>query len=166
MDARAVGIVSHRGPQQLAGELSAPAERLWSDLGNIWRVSALAPGESRLPVRRPQPSKLCATLDSSRRASRSTCRRTNWRRLRETRTIPIVFAALSDPVATGIVARLDRPNGNVTGFGIWEASLAGKWLELLSEICPHLCRSHSTRRKAGRPPGAVSEPQDGPGARS
>jgi hypothetical protein len=53
MDAQALGIVSHREPQQLAGELSAPAERLWSDLGNIWRVPALAPGESRLPIRRP-----------------------------------------------------------------------------------------------------------------
>jgi hypothetical protein len=49
MDAQALGIVSHRGPQQLAGELSAPAERLWSELGNIWRVPALAPGEKQAP---------------------------------------------------------------------------------------------------------------------
>jgi hypothetical protein len=55
---------------------------------------------------------------------------------RETRTIPIVFAALGDPVASGIVARLDRPGGNVTGFATNEASLGGKWLELLSEIAP------------------------------
>jgi putative ABC transport system substrate-binding protein len=55
---------------------------------------------------------------------------------RETRTIPIVFATLAEPVASGIVARLDRPGGNVTGFAILEASLAGKWLELLSEIAP------------------------------
>jgi putative ABC transport system substrate-binding protein len=53
---------------------------------------------------------------------------------RETRTIPIVFAGVGDPVDSGIVARLDRPSGNVTGFGILEATLAGKWLELLSEI--------------------------------
>jgi putative ABC transport system substrate-binding protein len=53
---------------------------------------------------------------------------------RETRTIPIVFAALGDPVASGIVARLDRPSGNVTGFVNYEASLGGKWLELLSEL--------------------------------
>ena len=52
---------------------------------------------------------------------------------RETRTIPIVFANVSDPVASGIVARLDRPGGNITGFGILEATLGGKWLELLSE---------------------------------
>jgi putative ABC transport system substrate-binding protein len=60
---------------------------------------------------------------------------------RETRTIPIVFAALGDPVASGIVARLDRPGGNVTGFATNEASLGGKWLELLSEIAPGLKRA-------------------------
>ena len=59
---------------------------------------------------------------------------------RETRTIPIVFVGLGDPVASGIVARLDRPSGNVTGFGSSEASMAGKWLELLSEIAPGLKR--------------------------
>jgi putative ABC transport system substrate-binding protein len=53
---------------------------------------------------------------------------------RETRTIPIVFAGLSDPVVTGLVARLDRPSGNITGFAILEPSMGGKWLELLSEI--------------------------------
>src|SRR6516225_7889871 len=51
---------------------------------------------------------------------------------RETRTIPIVFASVNDPVASGIVVRLDRPGGNITGFAINEASLGGKWLELLS----------------------------------
>jgi putative ABC transport system substrate-binding protein len=60
---------------------------------------------------------------------------------RETRTIPIVFASVADPVASGIVARLDRPSGNVTGFATFEASLGGKWLELLSEIAPGLKRA-------------------------
>jgi putative tryptophan/tyrosine transport system substrate-binding protein len=60
---------------------------------------------------------------------------------RETRTIPIVFVNVSDPVASGIVPRLDRPNGNVTGFANVEASLGGKWLELLSEIAPELRRA-------------------------
>src|SRR5262249_51377219 len=60
---------------------------------------------------------------------------------RETRTIPIVFVNVGDPVASGIVARLDRPGGNITGFGYLEASLAGKWLELLSEIAPGLKRA-------------------------
>jgi putative ABC transport system substrate-binding protein len=59
---------------------------------------------------------------------------------RETRTIPIVFVGVADPVASGIVARLDRPSGNITGFANYEATLAGKWLELLSEIAPGLKR--------------------------
>jgi putative ABC transport system substrate-binding protein len=60
---------------------------------------------------------------------------------RETRTIPIVFAAGADPVASGIVERLDRPSGNITGFAASEPSLGGKWLELLSEIAPRLKRA-------------------------
>jgi putative ABC transport system substrate-binding protein len=59
----------------------------------------------------------------------------------ETRTIPIVFVSGADPVATDIVARLDRPGGNITGFGSLEASLGGKWLELLAEIAPGLKRA-------------------------
>jgi putative ABC transport system substrate-binding protein len=55
---------------------------------------------------------------------------------RETRTIPIVFMGLAEPVASGLVPRLDRPGGNITGFAILETSLGGKWLELLSEIAP------------------------------
>ena len=58
----------------------------------------------------------------------------------ETRTSPIVFAGVADPVASGIVARLDRPGGNITGFANWEASIGGKWLELLSETAPGLKR--------------------------
>ena len=60
---------------------------------------------------------------------------------RETRTIPIVFASVGDPVASGFVARLDRPSGNITGFANLEATLGGKWLELLSEIAPGLKRA-------------------------
>ena len=48
---------------------------------------------------------------------------------------------MADPVASGIVARLDRPSGNITGFASYEATLAGKWLELLSEIAPGLKRA-------------------------
>jgi putative ABC transport system substrate-binding protein len=60
---------------------------------------------------------------------------------RETRSIPIVFVNVSDPVASSIVARLDRPSGNITGFVNLEASMGGKWLELLSEIAPGLKRA-------------------------
>jgi putative ABC transport system substrate-binding protein len=60
---------------------------------------------------------------------------------RDTRTIPIVFVGVTDPVAQGVVARLDRPSGNITGFAFLEPSLGGKWLELLSEIAPGLKRA-------------------------
>jgi putative ABC transport system substrate-binding protein len=60
---------------------------------------------------------------------------------RETRTIPIVMAVVADPVARRIVARLDRPSGNVTGFALFPATPAGKWLELLWEIAPGLKRA-------------------------
>jgi putative ABC transport system substrate-binding protein len=60
---------------------------------------------------------------------------------RGTRTIPIVFVGTGDPVASGIVARLDRPSGNITGFATFEPTLVGKWLELLLEIAPGLTRA-------------------------
>jgi putative tryptophan/tyrosine transport system substrate-binding protein len=59
---------------------------------------------------------------------------------RETRTIPIVFVNVTDPVASGFVASLNQPGGNITGFGFLEASMGGKWLELLSEVAPGLKR--------------------------
>jgi putative ABC transport system substrate-binding protein len=60
---------------------------------------------------------------------------------RATRTIPIVFASVADPVANGIVPRVNQPGGNTTGFAAREASLGGKWLELLTEIAPGLKRA-------------------------
>jgi putative ABC transport system substrate-binding protein len=70
---------------------------------------------------------------------------------RETRTIPIVFVGLVDPVASSIVARLDRPSGNVTGFALFEPTLAGKWLELLSEIAgAQAGRNHVQPRHGSR----------------
>jgi putative ABC transport system substrate-binding protein len=60
---------------------------------------------------------------------------------RETRTVPIVVAGGRDPVANGTVVRLNQPGGNVTGFATYEATLGGKWLELLSEIAPGLKRA-------------------------
>jgi putative tryptophan/tyrosine transport system substrate-binding protein len=59
---------------------------------------------------------------------------------RETRTIPIVFVNVSDPVGSGLVAELKQPGANITGFGYLEPSLGGKWLELLSGIAPGVKR--------------------------
>jgi ABC-type uncharacterized transport system substrate-binding protein len=60
--------------------------------------------------------------------------------LQQTRTIPIIFATVSDPVGSGFVASLPRPGGNVTGFLTTEGSLASKWLEMLKEIAPSVAR--------------------------
>ena len=60
--------------------------------------------------------------------------------LQQTRTIPIVFALVSDPVGSGFVASYRRPGGNVTGFDVSEPTQAGKWVELLKEITPRVAR--------------------------
>jgi putative ABC transport system substrate-binding protein len=60
--------------------------------------------------------------------------------LQQTRTIPIIFANVSDPVGSGFVASFARPGGNVTGFINFEPTIAGKWLELLKEIAPRVAR--------------------------
>jgi putative ABC transport system substrate-binding protein len=60
--------------------------------------------------------------------------------LQQTRTIPIVFAQVVDPVGSGFVASFPRPGGNVTGFINLEPTMAGKWLELLKEIAPRVNR--------------------------
>jgi len=60
--------------------------------------------------------------------------------LQQTRTIPIIFANVSDPIGSGFVASLSQPGGNVTGFTTIEDAMGGKWLELLKEISPHVNR--------------------------
>jgi putative ABC transport system substrate-binding protein len=74
---------------------------------------------------------------------------------RETRTIPIVFTGAGDPVVSGIVPRLNQPGGNVTGFANLEASLGGKWLELLSEIAPGVKRAATMFNPDRAPPSAI-----------
>jgi len=85
--------------------------------------------------------------------------------LQATRTIPIVFVSVIDPVGAGFVAGLAQPGGNATGFTIYEYGMSGKWLELLKEIAPRVTpvavlrdpavavRDRAIRRRAGR--GAV-----------
>jgi putative ABC transport system substrate-binding protein len=61
--------------------------------------------------------------------------------VKATRTVPIVFTVVPDPVGSGLVARLSRPGGNATGFMQFEYSLSGKWLELLKQIAPGVTRA-------------------------
>jgi putative ABC transport system substrate-binding protein len=60
---------------------------------------------------------------------------------RETRTIPIVFVFVSDPIGSGFVASLPRPGGNITGFSPDDPRMGGKWLQLLMEIAPGVRRA-------------------------
>ena len=60
---------------------------------------------------------------------------------RTTRTVPIVFLSITDPVGNGLVESLARPGGNATGFTLFEFSISGKWLELLKKIAPHVTRA-------------------------
>jgi putative ABC transport system substrate-binding protein len=72
-----------------------------------------------------------------------------------TRTMPIVFANVADPVGAGIVASLPRPGGNVTGFAMFEYSVSVKWLELLKEIAPRVTRAAVIRDAAN--PAAIGQ---------
>jgi putative tryptophan/tyrosine transport system substrate-binding protein len=68
--------------------------------------------------------------------------------LQATRTVPIVFVTVIDPVGAGFVANLARAGGNATGFTIYEYSMSGKWLELLKEIAPRVTRAAVLRDPA------------------
>ena len=96
--------------------------------------------------------------------------------LQATRTVPIVFPVVADPVGAGFVDSLARPGGNATGFMQFEYSLSGKWLELLKEIAPGVTRAavlrdpaitlrdRPVRRHPGR--GAVARGGGQPGQRA
>src|SRR5262249_34867505 len=68
--------------------------------------------------------------------------------LQATRTIPIVFAIVVDPVGAGFVASMAEPGGNATGFAAYEDSMSGKWLELLKEVAPGVTRAAVLRDPA------------------
>src|SRR6516165_10595372 len=68
------------------------------------------------------------------------CERSHERVAQATRTVPIVFVTVVDPVGAGYVESLARPGGNITGFSLFEYGLSGKWPELLKEIAPGVTR--------------------------
>ena len=78
--------------------------------------------------------------------------------LQATRSVPIVFVQVSDPVGAGYVASLARPGGNATGFANIEYGMSGKWLELLKEIAPGVTRA-AVLRDATTPPASRSWPR-------
>ena len=87
-------------------------------------------------LKRSHPS-----IENRSRSAMLAANNTALRVLQEvTRTVPIVFAQVADPVGSGHVASLARPGGNITGFALYEPAIAVKWLELLKEIAPSIAR--------------------------
>ena len=114
-----------QGLQQLAGPLAATCGSKSAGPEAIRTISAdTLPNWSRL---RPTSS-----LPPARRAVGPL--------LQATRTVPIVFAIVPDPVGAGFVDSLARPGGNATGFMLFEYGMGGKWLELLRELAPGVTR--------------------------
>jgi putative tryptophan/tyrosine transport system substrate-binding protein len=106
----------------------------WVDGRNVQIVARFGPGDSERQTYAPElvrlaPDVILANTGAAVRAL-----------LAETKTIPIVFAQLPDPVATGLVSNLTHPGDNITGFTSFEYPMGGKWLELLKEIAPGTAR--------------------------
>jgi putative ABC transport system substrate-binding protein len=68
-----------------------------------------------------------------------------------TTSLPIVFVAVADPVGQGFVPSLSRPGGNITGFSVEEASMGGKWLEVLKEVAPRIALASAIYNPASAP---------------
>jgi putative tryptophan/tyrosine transport system substrate-binding protein len=120
---------------QIAGFVQALAQLGWADGRNIRVDARWTNGEVdrartfAKELAELRPDVILATTTPATAAMQ-----------RETSTIPIVFAVVSDPVGAGFVVNLPRPGGNITGFTNTEAGMGGKWLELLKEVTPRLSR--------------------------
>ena len=119
----------------LAGFTQGLAELGWTDGGNLHIIVRWAAGDVE---RMRMSAKELVGLQPDVILAHGTPATAAFQR--ETRSIPIIFAAVSDPVGEGFVASLPRPGGNITGFISQEAGMAGKWLELLMEIAPGVKR--------------------------
>jgi putative ABC transport system substrate-binding protein len=139
---RRIGVLMAYAESNPEGQTSVAAFREalqklgWAEGRNI-RIDArwVAPGDAESGQRF---AKELVALQPDLILSHSTSNTTTL--LQQTRTIPIIFAQVSDPVGSGFVASFPRPGGNVTGFIVMEGSIASKWLELLKEIAPRVAR--------------------------
>jgi ABC-type uncharacterized transport system substrate-binding protein len=119
----------------IAGFRDGLQERGWTEGGNISLDVRWATGEREAIERFAKelvakgPELILASTTTATAAL-----------LQQTRTIPIIFALVSDPVGSGFVASFARPSGNATGFTTMDPTMASKWLELLKEIAPRVVR--------------------------
>ena len=132
-----MGISENPYPKSLLAAFQARLRELgWTEGSNLqtdYRWAAVDPAKSRAFARELvalQPDVILAHQNSSVEAL-----------LRETRTIPIVFVTVGDPIGNGFVGSYPHPGGNVTGFVVYEPAMAGKWLEILKDIVPGLSKA-------------------------
>ncbi|MGB7099857.1 MAG: ABC transporter substrate-binding protein [Xanthobacteraceae bacterium] len=128
---------------RLAAFLDGLQQLGWTDGRNV-RIDARWPGSDADRFRKYAAELVALEPDVILASSTSSVAALQ----RITRSVPIVFAAVIDPVGAGFVASLARPGGNTTGFSAFEYSLSGKWLELLKEIAPNLTRAAVLRDPA------------------
>jgi putative tryptophan/tyrosine transport system substrate-binding protein len=138
---RRIGVLMNLAPDdpegqtRLTGFLRGLQESGWADgrnahIDTLWGTDA---GSTR-----KQAAELVALAPDVIRASGSA---TTSALQQTTRTVPIVFVAVIDPVGAGYVDSLARPGGNLTGFSLFEYGFSGKWLELLREIAPRMTQA-------------------------
>jgi len=123
------------GKARLAAFLQALQQLGWIDGGNIQIIPRFTDGETDRA--RAYAAELVALAPDVVLTSGAS---TVGLMLQATRTVPVVFAGVADPVGAGFVDSLARPGGNATGFTSYEYSLSGKWLDLLKEIAPGVKR--------------------------
>ena len=124
--------------------ISGPLRGVPAGAGSNWAGPTAATCGSTSAGPRPMPTKFANTRRNWPRSRRTS----SWRHgrpamaalLQVTRTVPIVFVIVIDPVGAGFVESLARPGGNATGFMMFEYGLSGKWLELLKQIAPDVTR--------------------------
>jgi putative ABC transport system substrate-binding protein len=139
---RRVGVLMNRAADSPEGQarLAAFKQRLeqlgWTEGGNV-RIDVCW-GADDLDRERQCATDLVALAPNSLFAS-GTLSVSALQRV--SRSTPIVFANVTDPVGAGFVDSLAKPGGNVTGFMIYEYSLSGKWLEMLKEVAPNVTRA-------------------------
>ena len=136
-----VGFLMHLTPgdpdamARIAGFLQGLQELGWATDRNIQIDYRWAVGQDELYRKYAvelvalQPDVLVTTVTDTVRALQ-----------RATRTIPIVFTSVIDPVGSGLITSLSHPGGNATGFSLFEFGISGKWLELLKQIAPSITR--------------------------
>jgi putative ABC transport system substrate-binding protein len=148
-ETRHIGVLMNRAPEHPEGQPAIAAFRQalqqfgWTEGRNI-RID-IRWGENDADRDRKYAAELVALAPDVILAA-GTLSVTALQRV--SRTLPIVFVEVSDPVGAGLVARLDRPGGSTTGFMLFEYSLSAKWIELLKQVAPNIRRAAVIRDAA------------------